>query len=75
MATVHDGFSATVSLRLEIADRILNVGQVGDTFLIFAQPYQIDCPVDAKLFVTVDDDEFPYDIHITHVDGDYVHFF
>lgn len=71
----HDGFSADVKLRLEILTESLSVAQVGDKSLILSKANEITCPVDARIVVTVDGEEFPYDVHITQVDGRRVHFF
>lgn len=69
------GYSAAVAIRLEFDGRTLPVAQVGETSLILADEFAIPASTSARLVVTVDDEEFPYDICICTVNGKRVTFY
>ena len=63
------GYSADVAIRLELGGNTFPVAQVGESSLIMATDSAIPTSTEAKLIVTVDDEEFPYDIRIDAVNG------
>ncbi|HTN76826.1 MAG TPA: hypothetical protein VL096_16320 [Pirellulaceae bacterium] len=76
MSLVHrEGHSATVDILLFVDGVCFDVAQVGDRSLVLTTAQPVPPLKNARLVVTVDGEEFSYDICLYQVDGVDVSFF